>query len=138
MRSGDSADVFTGRWVNYRRALQVIASVVRTQLRREACTHPHDDADRFCLACGVPLRDEATPTRPGPHDPEVGDERDGWRTGQHLRAVRVAHRTWQDADDRLRGAVQRARAAGDPWSLIALMLHVHEQEAVRRFGDEPS
>lgn len=137
VRSGDSSDLFTGRWVNYRRVLRVIASVVRTQLRREACTHPHSDADRFCPACGVPLRDEATPFRPERDELEVGDERDGWRTGQHLQAVGVADRAWRDADDRLRGAVRRARAAGDPWWLIALMLHVDEQDAVRRFGDEP-
>jgi hypothetical protein len=138
VRSGDSADLSTGRSVNYRRTLRLIASVVRSQLRREACTHPHADVDRFCPACGVPLRDEATPVRPEHDDAEVGDERDGWRTGQHLRAIGVADRAWQDAEDRLRGAVQRARAAGDPWWLIALMLHVDEQDAVRRFGDEPS
>gem|GEM_PF-2041326 len=138
VRSGDSTDLFTGRWVNYRRALRVIASVVRTQLRREACTHPHDDADRFCPACGVPLRDEATPIRPDRDHPQSEDERDGWRTGQHLRAIGAADRAWRDADDQLRGAIQRARAAGDPLWLIALMLHVDEQDAVRRFGDEPS
>lgn len=136
VRKGDSSELATGRWVNYRRALRVIASVVRTQLRREACAHPHGDADRFCPACGVPLRDEATPIRPEGDDPGLEDGRDGWRTGRHLRAVGVAHRAWQDADDRLRGAVQCARAAGDPWWLIALMLHVEEQEAVSRFGDE--
>lgn len=56
VRSGDSADLFTGRWVNYRRALREFASAVRTQMRREACEHPHDDADRFCPACGWPSR----------------------------------------------------------------------------------
>ncbi|WP_282946530.1 hypothetical protein [Cellulomonas endometrii] len=137
-RSGDSADLFTGRWVNHRRALRVVAAAVRTQLRREKCTHPHHDADRFCPACGVPLRDEVTPVRTGLDDYELPNGGDGWRTGRHLRVVGVAHRAWQDADDRLRGAVQRARAAGDPWWLISLMLHVDEQEAVRWFGDEPA
>lgn len=138
VRSGDSADLFTGRWVNHRRALRVVAAAVRTQLRREACAHPHGDVDRFCPACGVPLRDEATPIRTGLDDYELPDGGDGWRTGRHLRAVGVAHLAWQDADDRLRGAVQCARAASDPWWLISLMLHVDEQEVVRRFGDEPS
>lgn len=138
VRSGESTDLFTGRWVDHRRALRVVAAAVRTQPRREACTHPHGDADRFCPACGVPLRDEGTPILTGLDDHELLEGGDGWRTGRHLRAVGVAHLAWQDADDLLRGAAQRARAAGDPRWLISLMLYVDEQEAVRRFGDQPS
>jgi hypothetical protein len=77
VRSGDSSDLFTGQRVNYRRAVRVIASVVRTQLRREACAHPHHEADRFCPTRGVPPRDEATPFRPDHDHPQGEDERDG-------------------------------------------------------------
>jgi hypothetical protein len=136
-RSGHSSDLSTGRWVNPRRALHVVAAAVRAQLRREVCTHPHADADRFWPACGIPLRDETTPVRPKHDDADVGVGPDDRQIGQHLLAIGVADRAWWDADDRLRGAVQRARAAGEPSWLISLMLHVDERDAVRRFGDEP-
>ncbi|WP_448062434.1 hypothetical protein [Cellulomonas hominis] len=84
-----------------------------------------------------PLREEAAHIRPEHDDLEVGDGRDGWHAGERLGAVGVARRAWQDADDRHRGAVQCASAAGDPWWLISLMLQVDEPEGVRRFGDEP-
>jgi len=61
VRSGRSGDLLTDGRVDYRRALRVVAEAVRTHLRREACTHPHHDEDRFCPACGLPLLDPASP-----------------------------------------------------------------------------
>jgi hypothetical protein len=141
VRDGVAGDLLTAGRVDYRRALRVVAEAVRNHLRRETCAHPHDDADRFCPACGLPMQDVAAPISPEPRGPEGelddADDAAGWQSRRYLRAVAAARRTRQDADDHLRAVVFRARAAGDPWSLIALALHLDEKDAVRLFGDDP-
>ncbi len=56
------------------------------------------------------------------------------RDGKHLREIAEAHRAATDADIRLRAAVSEARAAGDSWTMIGLMLGTSKQNAYRKYG----
>ena len=56
------------------------------------------------------------------------------RDGRHLRAVAEALQASRDADDRLRKAVAAARANGDSWTMIGLMLGTSKQNAYRKYG----
>ncbi|MDR1187182.1 MAG: hypothetical protein LBK95_06985 [Bifidobacteriaceae bacterium] len=53
-----------------------------------------------------------------------------------LRAITVARHNLADAESALRQAVKEARAAGDSWTMIGLMLGICEQAAHRRFGPD--
>jgi hypothetical protein len=56
------------------------------------------------------------------------------RDARHLRAVAAARKNLEAAEDALREAVAAARAAGDSWTMIGLMLGTSKQAAHRRFG----
>lgn len=56
------------------------------------------------------------------------------RDGSHLRDVAAAAQDLKDADDRLHDAVQAARAAGDSWTAIGLVLGTSKQNAHRKYG----
>lgn len=56
------------------------------------------------------------------------------RDGRHLRAIAAALRAKRDADSRLHEAVAAARAAGDSWTMIGLMLGTSKQNAFRKYG----
>ncbi|AEE47092.1 hypothetical protein [Cellulomonas fimi] len=59
--SGTDDDLYGGTPPDYSKTATFIAATVRTYLRRQACTHPHNYGDRYCPACGWPLVDEAQP-----------------------------------------------------------------------------
>lgn len=77
-----------------------------------------------CTAGTLLTSEERAGAGPGP-----------WRSGRHLRAVAAVHHRWQVSDADLRSAIGQARTAGDPWSLIAVVLHLDEREAVQRYGN---
>lgn len=56
------------------------------------------------------------------------------RDGKHLRKIGMALTDVEAAEQRLRGAVADARAAGEPWSLIGMVLGTSRQAAFQRFG----
>ncbi|MDR1213713.1 MAG: hypothetical protein LBK54_06490 [Propionibacteriaceae bacterium] len=56
------------------------------------------------------------------------------RDASRLRAIAAARRDLAAAEATLRGAVAAARAAGDSWTMIGLMLGTSKQAAHRRFG----
>lgn len=56
------------------------------------------------------------------------------RDGQHLRSVRAAADALEAADADLRRAVAEARAHGDSWGTIGMVLGVSRQAAQQRFG----
>jgi hypothetical protein len=56
------------------------------------------------------------------------------RDGRHLRAVAAARKSLEAAEDALREAVAAARAAGDSWTMIGLMIGTSKQAAHRKFG----
>jgi hypothetical protein len=56
------------------------------------------------------------------------------RDGCQLRAVAAARKSLEDAEDALREAVAAARAAGDSWTMIGLMIGTSKQAAQRKFG----
>lgn len=56
------------------------------------------------------------------------------RDAEHLREIAAARKAVADAEQRLREAVAAARAAGDSWSAIGVMLRTSKQNAYRKFG----
>jgi hypothetical protein len=56
------------------------------------------------------------------------------RDARHLRAVAAARKNAEQAEQALREAVGAARAAGDSWTMIGLMLGTSRQAAHREFG----
>lgn len=56
------------------------------------------------------------------------------RDGQHLREVAAARTALDEADSRLRAAVDAAHDAGDSWTMIGLVLGISRQVAYRTFA----
>lgn len=56
------------------------------------------------------------------------------RDATYLREIAAAREAVADAEQRLRDAVAAARAAGDSWSAIGVMLRTSKQNAYRKFG----
>ncbi|MFT4029140.1 MAG: hypothetical protein QM675_04630 [Protaetiibacter sp.] len=56
------------------------------------------------------------------------------RDATHLREIAAARDAVVDAEERLRDAVAAARAAGDSWSAIGVVLRTSKQNAYRKFG----
>lgn len=56
------------------------------------------------------------------------------REGTHLREVAAARQAVADSQERLKRAVQSARAAGDSWTMIGVALRTSKQNAHRKFG----
>lgn len=56
------------------------------------------------------------------------------RDARHLREIAAARANLDAAETRLRDAVCRARAAGDSWTMIGLVLGTSRQAAHRKFG----
>lgn len=56
------------------------------------------------------------------------------RDATHLRRIAAAMENVADAEQRLRDAVNAARAAGDSWAVIGAVLGVSRQAAYQRFG----
>ena len=56
------------------------------------------------------------------------------RDASHFREILAARQRIADAEEALRQAVQAARAAGEPWSVIGAALDTTRQNAYQRFG----
>lgn len=61
VRSGDASELYAAGRVDYARSLTLVAGEIRTYRRRVTCPHAHAPGDRYCPACGVPLKDRALP-----------------------------------------------------------------------------
>jgi hypothetical protein len=59
-----------------------------------------------------------------------------FKDARHLRAIGEALTAVENAEDALARAIADARAAGDSWSAIAMMLGTSKQAAHRRFGQK--
>ena len=64
-----------------------------------------------------------------PNDPNVEV-----RDGKYLRHITEAMQAVSDADAKLRQAVSEARAHGESWGLIGMVLGVSKQAAQQRFS----
>jgi len=64
-----------------------------------------------------------------PNDPTVEV-----RDGKYLRRITEAMAAVSDADTELRAAVAEARANGESWGLIGMVLGVSKQAAQQRFS----
>ena len=64
-----------------------------------------------------------------PNDPNVEV-----RDGKYLRQIAEALQAVSDADAKLRQAVAEARAHGESWGLIGMVLGVSKQAAQQRFS----
>ncbi len=82
---------------------------------------------------GTPADTEQWLAQLDPDDPSVKV-----RDGRWLRAVRAAADTAAQAADDLRTAVAVARANGESWATIGMVLGVTRQAAQQRFGDTPT
>ncbi len=146
VRSGDASDLYVAGRVDYRRALRVIAGAVRSHLLRENCAHVRAaPQDRFCSACGTLLTDLSLPERAeaAPADGVAGNhsaegfvgrtEPEALRSGSRLREVAAARHEQRRADEALDAAVRRARAVGDSWQVIGIVLGLTAAEVRRRF-----
>jgi len=65
---------------------------------------------------------------------ELDPATDPMRDGRHLRAIATARTAVDAAKADLQAAVDAARAAGDSWEVIALVLHTSRQAAHRKFS----
>ncbi|KQR17256.1 hypothetical protein [Cellulomonas sp. Leaf334] len=61
LASGSSHSLWDDGHLSPRLALRLVASVVRTYRRQQACTHPHSSIDRFCALCGANMVEPWTP-----------------------------------------------------------------------------
>jgi hypothetical protein len=68
------------------------------------------------------------------YSPRLGPVPGEWRDGRHLRAIGAALTAREKAEDALAAAVAAARAAGDSWSAIGMVLGTSRQGAHRMFG----
>ena len=59
------------------------------------------------------------------------------RDGRHLREIGRALTALEQADTDLRHAVEAARAAGDSWEAIGVVLGTSRQAAHRKFAHRP-
>jgi hypothetical protein len=57
--------------------------------------------------------------------------------GHHLRAVGAALTTLDNAENELRRAINDARAAGDSWQAIGLVLGTSRQAVHRKYSRKP-
>jgi hypothetical protein len=65
---------------------------------------------------------------------ELDPATDSMRDGRHLRSIATARNAVDSAKADLQAAVDAARAAGDSWEAIALVLHTSRQNAHRKFS----
>lgn len=65
---------------------------------------------------------------------ELDPATDQMRDGRHLRAIAAARNVLDAARDDLQHAVDDARAHGDSWEAIALILGTSRQNAHRKFS----
>jgi hypothetical protein len=61
LASGSSHSLWDEGHLSPRLALRLVASVVRTYRRQQACTHPRSPTDRFCALCGANMVEPWTP-----------------------------------------------------------------------------
>ena len=60
------------------------------------------------------------------------------RDGKHLREIGAALDALEASEATLHRAIADARAAGDSWSAIGMVLGTSKQAAHRKFGQRPS
>jgi hypothetical protein len=65
---------------------------------------------------------------------ELDPATDQMRDGRYLRAVAAARQAAEDAKADLQAAVDTARAHGDSWEAIAVVLRTSRQNAHRKFS----
>jgi hypothetical protein len=145
VREGPVTDLVShGGRVDYRVALPFVVAAVRADLRRRTCPHPARPGDDFCPRCGSPV----VPVAPAPgsgREAECTDsgsdveefvasvDPETMRSGAHLVTLGGAWVAFVSAEQELTRRLAEARAGGESWSVLSVVLGLSVSEARDRF-----